>query len=145
MFHKSHRESRVVATSVERMFDLVADVESYPAFVPGCTGSRVHSRGESCLVASLALAEGPLHTDFTTRNRLEPPHRLHMQLEEGPFSTLHGVWEFTPLGEHGSKVALSIRFAFSSKAVDLLMGPVFEAICNRLVEAFVRRARSLYG
>ena len=137
--------SALVPFPAEAMFDLVADVESYPAFVPGCTGSRVHSRGEQCLVASLALAEGPLHTELRTRNRLERPRLMDMQLEEGPFSTLHGVWEFTPLGEHGSKVALSIRFAFSSKAVDLLMGPVFEAICNRLVEAFVRRARSLYG
>jgi len=137
--------SALVPFPAEAMFDLVADVESYPAFVPGCTGSAVHSREEGCLVASLALAEGPLRTEFRTRNRFERPRWMELQLEDGPFSTLQGLWEFTPLGESGSKVALSIRFAFANRAMDLMLGPVFEAICNRLVDAFVRRARELHG
>lgn len=137
--------SALVPFSADAMFDLVADVESYPQFVPGCTGTQVHSHDEEWLVASIALKEGPLRTEFRTRNRLERPRLMDMKLEEGPFSSLHGVWEFTPLGEEGSKVALSIRFAFASRAMDLMLGPVFEMICNRLVNAFVLRARELYG
>jgi ribosome-associated toxin RatA of RatAB toxin-antitoxin module len=95
------------------------------------------------VVASIALAEGPLRTEFRTRNRLERPHRIEMQLEEGPFSHLEGLWEFSPLGPDGSRVALSIHFAFSSRGVDLVLGPVFEAVCNRLVDAFVQRARAV--
>ncbi len=137
--------SAIVPFTAAAMFDLVADVESYPAFLPGCTGARVHERDGEHVVASIALAEGPLRTEFRTRNRLEYPRCIEMQLEEGPFRSLQGVWEFTPLGPVGSKVALSIHFAFASKAVDLVLGPVFEALCNRQVDAFVRRAREVYG
>lgn len=124
------------------MFDLVADVESYPQFLPGCSGARVHSREGDCVQASIALAQGPLQTQFRTRNVLERPRRLTMALEEGPFSELQGVWEFTPLGTEGSRVALDVRFAFANRVVDLLLGPPFEAICNQLVDAFVKRARA---
>lgn len=137
--------SAIVPFTADSMFELVADVESYPAFLPGCTSARIHERDGCRVVASIALAEGPLRTEFRTRNVLEPCRRIDMQLEEGPFSTLQGVWEFVPLGEDGSRVSLAVQFAFASRAIDLILGPVFEALCNRLVDSFVRRARDVYG
>lgn len=137
-----HR-SAIVPFSAEAMFDLVADVESYPRFLPGCSGGRIESRDGEAVVASIALARGPLQTEFRTRNRLERPRCITMALEDGPFQDLQGTWEFTPLGTDGSKVALNIRFAFANRVADLLLGPPFEALCNELVDAFVRRAQDL--
>jgi ribosome-associated toxin RatA of RatAB toxin-antitoxin module len=68
-----------------------------------------------------------------------------MVLEDGPFSELEGSWEFTRLGDAGCKVSLRIRFGFESRVTDLVMGPPFEAICNQLVDAFVKRARAVVG
>lgn len=135
--------SAIVPHAARTMFDLVADVEAYPAFLPGCTGARVHSRSGDEVVASIALAKGPLRTEFRTRNVMEEGRRITMRLEEGPFSQLDGCWEFIPLGEAGSRVALKISFAFDSRLTDALLGPVFESVCNGLVDAFVNRARAI--
>ncbi len=137
-----HR-SAIVPFSAEAMFDLVADVESYPDFLPGCSGGKIHSREGEEVEASIALARGPLQTEFRTRNRLERPRRIVMALERGPFRDLQGTWEFTPLGPEGSKVELNIRFAFASRVADLLLGPPFESLCNELIDAFVRRAQAI--
>jgi ribosome-associated toxin RatA of RatAB toxin-antitoxin module len=135
--------SAIVPFSAEAMFDLVADVESYPQFLPGCTGARIHSREDDRVEASIALAQGPLKTEFRTTNLQERPRQITMALKEGPFSHLHGVWAFTPLGTEGSRITLTVDFAFASRITDLLLGPPFEALCNQLVNAFVRRAGTL--
>jgi ribosome-associated toxin RatA of RatAB toxin-antitoxin module len=135
--------SALVPFTAEAMFDLVADVESYPRFLPGCTDARVHSREGDEIVASIALARGPLRMEFTTRNRLARATTITMTLEKGPFSELRGAWQFTPLGADGSRVSLSLRFAFDSRVTDFLLGPTFESLCAHLVEAFVKRAGEL--
>lgn len=137
--------SAIVPFSAEAMFDLVADVESYPLFLPGCTGARIHSREGDTVEATIALAQGPLKTEFRTANLQERPRRITMVLRQGPFSELSGAWEFTPLGTAGSRVALKVSFAFASRLTDLLLGPPFEALCNQLVDAFVRRARAVHA
>lgn len=133
--------SAIVPYPAEAMFDLVADVESYPQFLPGCSAARVHSRDENLLVGSMSLAKGPLKMEFTTRNRLQRPGRMTMELEDGPFSELRGEWAFSSLGEEGCKVSLNLRFAFENRVADLVLGPPFESICNQLIDAFVQRAR----
>lgn len=135
----------IVPYSPERMFALVADVASYPRFLPGCIGSRVLSQDDAEMVASLDLARGPLKAAFTTRNALEPPRRMTMALLEGPFDVLQGEWLLTPLGEHGCRVELRVRFAFTGRARDLLLGPLLELTLNGVVDAFVAEARRLYG
>ena len=135
--------SAIVPFSAEAMFDLVADVESYPQFLPGCSGARVVSRDGNRVVGSVALAQGPLKMEFTTCNELARPRRISMELQDGPFSHLHGSWNFAPLGEAGCRVSLSLQFGFESRLIDLAMGPPFEAIRNKLVDAFVNRARAV--
>jgi len=135
------------------MFALVADVESYPQFVPGCTASAILSRDAGGLVASLSLAKGPFSSSFTTRNTLEPPRRLTMALVDGPFSSLDGEWTITPLVPPGGgapvapgcRIDLKVRFEFAGTTRDLLLGPAFELTLSGLVEAFVDRARKVYG
>jgi ribosome-associated toxin RatA of RatAB toxin-antitoxin module len=147
-----HR-SAIVPYPAEAMFALVADVEAYPEFLPGCTASSVLSREPGGLVASLSLAKGPFSSTFTTRNSLEPPRRLTMELVDGPFSSLHGEWRITPLAgppgdglsAQGCRIDLRVRFQFAGTARDLLLGPAFELTCSGLVDAFVERARAVYG
>ena len=139
-----HR-SAIVPYPAEAMYRLVADLESYPEFLPGCTGSAVLSREPGAVVASLSLARGPFSSTFTTRNALDPPRRMSMELVDGPFSSLHGEWLVVPLGEQGCRINLHIRFQFASLARDWLLGPAFEATCGSLVDAFVARAKAVYG
>ena len=139
-----HR-SAIVPYPAEAMFALVADLESYPQFLPNCTASAVRSRDATGLVASLSLARGPFASSFTTRNTLEPPRRMTMELLDGPFKALHGEWQITPLAERGCRIDLRVQFQFASVARDWLLGPAFELTCSGLVDAFVARAKAVYG
>ena len=127
------------------MYALVSDLEAYPQFLPGCTGSSVLEREGESVLASLSLSKGPFQASFTTRNVLDPPRGMTMDLVDGPFSSLHGVWSLVPLGDNGCRIELRVSFEFASATRDLLLGPVFEVTCGGLVDAFVSRAKKLYG
>lgn len=128
-----------------QMFALVDDVPSYPKFLPWCRTAEVLERSEREVIARLQVHKGPLHARFITRNRLEPPGVIALDLVEGPFRTLEGEWRFTVIGDKGSRVSLTLAFAFASSLNAWLLEPVFEHTCNSLVDAFVSRARALYG
>lgn len=139
------RRSALVSYSALQMYDLVADVERYPEFLPWCTGARVLERQGESVLASLSLARGRAQASFTTRNTLVPGRLLEMRLVEGPFSQLEGRWDFADIGAAGSRIELGMRFTALATLAGLLVGPVFEGICNQLVDAFGRRARQVYG
>ena len=85
------RRSALVKYSPAQMFDLVNDVEAYPKRFAWCAGAQVLERGEDMVVARLDLKFAGFRQSFTTRNRLDAPRRLEMNLVEGPFRSLHGV------------------------------------------------------
>lgn len=135
--------SALVAQTPSRMFALINDVERYPEFVPGCTHARIESRTPTEIVATLGVRKGPMQTELTTRNTLEPNSRITMTLVRGPFQELTGEWKLTPVGEHGCRVELFMRFAFANRMSGMLFEPVFEQTAASLVDAFVARARAL--
>ncbi len=135
--------SALVAQPPSRMFALINDIESYPAFVPGCTHARVESRTPSEIVATIGVRRGPLQTEITTRNTLESDRRITMSLVRGPFRELTGEWKLTPVGAHGCRVELFMRFAFSNPMSAVVFEPLFEQTATSLVDAFVVRARTL--
>ena len=143
------QRSAITPYSAETMFDLVADIDSYSTFLPWCSESQILSSsddgGEREVVALLGLSQGPLTGKFTTRNRNIRPSRILLKLVDGPFSDLEGEWKIHPLGDDGSRLELSLRFAFSNSVKDLLLGAVFEKTCNKLVDAFVARADQIHG
>jgi ribosome-associated toxin RatA of RatAB toxin-antitoxin module len=94
-------------------------------------------------VARLAVRRGPLRTQFTTRNRLDPGRSVHMQLVEGPFKVLEGSWNFTPVASNGCRIEFKLRFQFSNTLKSALFEPLFEEAQAELVRAFVARAQSL--
>lgn len=132
----------LVARSPEVVYRLVEDIESYPQFVPGCTSAEVLERNEHMVVARLAVRRGPLRTQFTTRNRLDPGHSVQMQLIDGPFKVLEGSWNFTPVASNGCRIEFKLRFQFSSVWKSALFEPLFEEAQAELVRAFVARAQS---
>src|ERR1700722_18336776 len=134
--------SALVARRPDMLYQLVEDVERYPEFVPGCTLAQVLERGDNEMVARLAVRRGPLRTEFTTRNQLDPGRGVHMHLIEGPFRVLEGQWSFTPVASNGCRIQLSLRFQFSNALKSALFDPLFEETAASLVRAFVARAQS---
>ncbi len=126
------------------MFALVDDVERYPEFVPWCTASKVLKREAGMVEATLEMSRGGVHQRFSTHNESVPGQCMSIALLGGPFKHLEGGWTFTPLGEAGCKVSLSLDFQFSNRALDALFGRYFEEACNKLVDAFSRRASEIY-
>ena len=135
------KRSALIAESPARMYALINDVERYPEFVPWCTAARIVSRKDGEMVATLNIRRGPLHAEFTTRNLLEPDHRVLMQFVSGPFRVLEGLWTLTALGEVGCRVELEMRFEFANRVAGALFEPLFENTAASLVDAFVKRAR----
>jgi ribosome-associated toxin RatA of RatAB toxin-antitoxin module len=134
------RKSVLVERSAQEMFALVEDVESYPAFLPWCSGAQVLERSTAVTVARIDIDYRGLTTSFTTRNRKTPPTAMQMELEEGPFDALDGMWKFKPLSEHGCRVDFTLEYKFSSAAVGALFAPVFGHIVATIVDHFVARA-----
>lgn len=137
--------SALVPYSADEMFVLVDNVESYPDFLPWCNSVEVHYRDTNIVEATLELHRGSVSKHFRTRNTSVRGKSMDIRLVDGPFRTLDGGWTFKQLGDAGCKVALELKFEFSSRAIDVVLGSFFEVTCNSLVEAFVRRANHIYG
>ena len=146
----SFRTTRPVRHSATEMFDLVADVDRYPEFVPLCQRLNVQRRteggeGTKILEASMTVAYGPLRETFTTKVTLDRP-RLAILVEylDGPFEYLENRWRFRPKDEGASEVDFYIAYEFRSRVLGLVMGSVFDTAFRRFAEAFERRADEIY-
>ncbi len=131
--------------SAARMYALVNDVESYPKFLPWCAGSKLLSRTDDELRGRIEVRRAGMHQAFSTRNRLVENQRIEISLEEGPFRKLEGDWVFTALGEEACKVELTLEFEFAGRLISAAFGPVFNHVASTLVDAFVKRAKELFG
>ena len=139
------RKSALVTYSPQQMFLLVDDIDAYTDFLPWCSNSHVIERTDEFVKGNLEISYGSLNKSFVTKNINTPHSQIEMQLVEGPFKHLLGLWSFKALGEEGCKIELNMEFEFSNKLVDMTVGPVFGKIANSLVDAFTERAKSIYG
>lgn len=135
----------LVPYSAEEMYTLVNNIEAYPRFLPWCREARILFRDEDEIRATIHFSKHGIDTSFTTRNRLQKNKMIEMRLIKGPFHHLQGFWRFEPMGETASKVSLDLEFELSSTLLSIAIGPVFTQIANALVDAFVKRAREVYG
>lgn len=136
--------SALVPFSAGKMYQLVNDVDSYPQFLPGCTGSKILEQSEQQMTASVDVSKAGISKTFTTRNTLTENHRIAMQLVDGPFRKLSGGWIFTPLGDDACKVELNLDFEFSNMLVEMAFGRIFKELANNMVKAFSERAHEVY-
>ncbi|MBB3104079.1 type II toxin-antitoxin system RatA family toxin [Azomonas macrocytogenes] len=139
-----HR-SALLPYPAQALFDMVNDVASYSEFLPWCSASEVLSASETEMHASMTVAKAGFSQHFLTHNKLQPGERIEMNLTEGPFRHLHGIWEFKSLGEKACKITLDLRFDYAGPLVKMTLGPLFNHAANTLVDAFCERAKQLYG
>jgi ribosome-associated toxin RatA of RatAB toxin-antitoxin module len=140
------QRSALVSYTAEQMFALVEDIERYPQFLPWVATAQLLERTPQAVVGRLEMHRAGMRELVTTRNVLTPPREITLALVAGPFKTLEGRWTFEPIGEdRGTRVSLSIRFEFANSMLNLLLSRSFEKSCNELVDAFVARARAVYG
>jgi len=142
--------SRRVKHAAAQMFDLVADVERYPEFVPLCKALRVRHRieqpeGVEILIADMTVAYKLVRESFTSRVTLDRPNlQILVEYLQGPFSHLENRWTFHPLGERECEVHFFISYEFRSRMLSLLMGSMFDLAFRRFAVAFERRADAIY-
>jgi coenzyme Q-binding protein COQ10 len=141
--------TRKVPFSARQMYDIVADVEAYPQFLPLCEDLKVESRevtGETTVVvATMRVGYKTITESFRTRVTLKPAEPLIVvEYLDGPFRRLENRWRFVPTPE-GSEVHFYIDYEFRSPMLGILMGAMFDKAFRRFSEAFEERARAIYG
>jgi coenzyme Q-binding protein COQ10 len=143
--------TRRVSHAAAEMFDLVADVERYPEFVPLCRSLKVLQRsrkpdGSEVVVADMTVAYKLISERFTSRVTLERP-KLGISVEylNGPFRRLENRWSFRDVGDHSCDVEFFISYEFKSRTLALLMGSMFDLAFRRFAAAFERRADLVYA
>lgn len=141
----THAEKRPLPYTPEQMYRLVADVESYPRFLPWCVASRIRKREGNVVFADLMIGFKLVRERFTSKVTLdEPGMRIDVQYTDGPFHYLNNHWIFLP-AENGCVVDFFVDFEFRSKTLQKIMGVLFNEAVRRMVQAFETRAQQLYG
>jgi ribosome-associated toxin RatA of RatAB toxin-antitoxin module len=133
----------LVPHSAASMYALVEDVESYPRFLPWCSGAEVEFRDAERTVATLHVEFRGVRQAFTTENTKQPGRRIALALVRGPFRFLQGEWRFQGLAEDACRVELALAYQLGNPVLDRLLGRVFDHIANTFVDAFVRRADAI--
>jgi len=126
------------------MFDLVADIESYPEFLPWCVGARINRREGAVVYADVMVGFKVVREKFTSRVTLSRPDRIEVEYLDGPFRYLKNRWVFRET-EDGCVIDFFIDFEFRSAVLRRLMQPLFHEAVRRMVAAFEARARAIYG
>ena len=127
------------------MFELVNNINDYSQFLNWCDSSSILNESDNQITASVQINKSGFNQTFTTINTLTPYQSIQMQLLDGPFDELTGEWRFEPLGDNASKIYLNLEFSFKSMLVDMTVSPVFKSIANSQLDAFIDRAKSIYG
>jgi coenzyme Q-binding protein COQ10 len=142
---------RRVLHSASQMFDLVADVERYPEFVPLCQSLKIRQRtpkndGIEVVVADMTVSFKLVREVFTSEVTLDRLNlRIAVRYLRGPFSSLENRWTFEPKGDAACDVGFYIAYEFKSRMLALLMGSMFDAAFGRFSAAFEKRADKVYG
>ena len=142
---------RRVGHSAADMFDLVADVERYPEFVPLCQSLKIRQRtpkpdGTELVVADMTVSFKLMRETFTSRITLDRPNlKILVEYLKGPFSNLENRWTFEPKGDDACDVGFFIAYEFRSRMLAMLMGTMFDAAFQRFAAAFEKRADQIYG
>jgi coenzyme Q-binding protein COQ10 len=143
----SHSESRIVSYPADFMFDIVADVEHYPEFVPWCDALRILKReregDDEIIFAETTVGFKGMQERYTSRARLDRANlRINVVQTEGVFKQMETHWRFTPM-DGRSKLEFSIAFEFKSRLLTMIAGKAFGTVVERMAHAFEKRAKKL--
>jgi len=141
---KSIRRKTRVPYTAAQMFDLVNDIEAYPTFLPWCEKATVQYSSADRVEATLHVGAGGLGKRFSTRNRLDRPRCIDIELLEGPFREFTGGWRFEDVAADSCDVALALDFEMSSLPLKLVFETLFEEVVRSQMNAFITRAGEIY-
>lgn len=141
----THAEVRVLHHPPEQLFDLVADVEKYPEFLPWCVDASIRRREGDLIVADLVIGYRMFRERFTSTVALDRPHRIDVTYSDGPFRYLNNHWIFAPEGSDSCVIDFFVDFEFRSRVLQAVVGRVFGEAVKVMVHAFERRADELFG
>ena len=139
-----HTEKRFLPYSAEQLFDLVADIERYPEFLPWCVGARILRRDGDVLKADVIVGFKMLRETFTSKVTLNRASDIQVEYQKGPFKHLDNKWNFVAM-DGGCEIDFFIDFEFRSRLLRNIMGPLFGEAVRRMVDAFEKRAKAVYG
>jgi len=140
----NHTEQQLLPYTPEQLFDLVADIEKYPEFLPWCRAARILEHKDGEMLAELVISFKHMTESYVSRVTLERPRHIEATLVRGPFSHLTNRWTFMPQG-NVTQVDFHIEFAFRSRMLEMLIGGLFTRAASTMGEAFRARAEALYG
>jgi coenzyme Q-binding protein COQ10 len=140
----THAEKKRLPYTPAEMFDLVADIERYPEFLPWCVGTRIRSRDGGLVVADMIIGYKMFRERFTSRVTMNHPDRIDVEYSEGPFKYLQNHWIFEPDGR-GTCIDFFVDFEFKSRILQAMIGVVFGEAVRIMVNAFEKRAEMIYG
>ena len=141
----THAERRELPYAPEQLFDLVADIDRYPEFLPWCRGARVFKRVDSVLYCDLVIGFKMFRERFTSKVTLAPPGRIDVEYIDGPFRHLNNHWLFLPAGEGHCVIDFYVDFEFRSRVLRRTLTPLFNEVVRRMISAFDGRAHAIYG
>ena len=142
----THAEQRLLGYRPEQMYDLVADIERYPEFLPWCIGARIRERTEDLVVADLIIGFKMIRERFTSRVSLDRDRlTIEVTYADGPFKQMTNRWRFEPTEDGRCRIDFYVAFEFRSAMLQKLIGVLFHEAVRRMVGAFETRARKLYG
>ena len=139
------RETRRLPYSAQQMFDLVADVDRYPEFLPWVLATRVRSDSETEMVADMLVGFNALREKFTSRVEKSRPDLIRVHYIDGPLRDLDNTWRFADRGEGACEIDFDVEFTFRNAMFQKLAGQYFEKAFRKMVAAFETRAQQLYG
>ena len=135
----------------EQLYQLVADIERYPEFLPWCRAARILEKHKDYFLGELVIAFKGLSEKYTSKVSLHPPVGSHegaaieVEMVKGPFEYLINHWKFTPASEGGAEIDFLVDFKFRSRLLESLMGGLFTRASQKMSAAFLQRAETLYG
>lgn len=138
------QRKKTVSHPASKMYALINDIEAYPSFLEGCEEAQILRRDHNTIDGRLVLKKGPLTYGLTTRNTLFHDTKIEMNLLEGPFKSLKGIWQFKPL-ESGSLVSFDLEYEALFSLLNFTLRAFWEETTSTLIHSFCRRANEIYG
>jgi coenzyme Q-binding protein COQ10 len=141
----THYVEKILPYSPAQLYDLVADIESYPKFIPWCEGARIYEREGDVVLADLIIHFRGVTGKYTSRVLLdEAAKEISVELAQGPFHHLHQGWKFSATAA-GTRVEFDIDFKIRNFVLEKIADAMFDTACGKMMQAFEDRARAIYG
>ena len=129
----------------KQVYDLIADVEQYPEFLPWCAGVRITSRSENKFTAELLVKYKSFRESYTSEVILIPSKQIIIKMVDGPFKHLYNTWSFKEIDCNSSEAKFRLDFEFSSPVLGIVIGTIFDKAVKKITNAFIERASSIYS